>query len=37
VLDAARRRMEVRIEALQVGTEAQTAFSAIERLTGGER
>jgi len=37
VLDAARRRLEVRIETLQVGTEAQTAFAAIERLTGGER
>src|SRR5206468_10718742 len=37
VLDAARRRLEVRIETLQVGTEAQTAFPAIERLTGGER
>ena len=37
VLDAARRRLEVRIEALQVGTEAQTAFATIERLTGGER
>ncbi len=37
VLDAARRRLEVRIESLQVGTEAQTAFAAIERLTGGER
>jgi len=37
VLDAARRTLEVRIETLQVGTEAQTAFAAIERLTGGER
>jgi outer membrane protein TolC len=37
VLDAARRRLEVRIETLRVGTEAQTAFAAIERLTGGER
>jgi outer membrane protein TolC len=37
VLDAARRSLEVRIETLQVGTEAQTAFAAIERLTGGER
>jgi outer membrane protein TolC len=37
VLDASRRRLEVRIETLQVGTEAQTAFAAIERLTGGER
>lgn len=37
VLDAARRRLEVRIETLQVGTEAQTVFAAIERLTGGER
>jgi outer membrane protein, heavy metal efflux system len=37
VLDAARRRLEIRIETLQVGSEAQTAFAAIERLTGGER
>jgi outer membrane protein TolC len=37
VLDAARRRLEVRIETLRVGTEAQTAFAAIERLVGGER
>jgi outer membrane protein TolC len=37
VLDSARRRLEVRIETLQVGTEAQTAFAAIERLVGGER
>jgi outer membrane protein TolC len=37
VLDAARRRLEVRIQTLQVGTEAQTAFAAIERLVGGER
>jgi outer membrane protein TolC len=37
VLDAARRTLEVRIETLQVATEAQTAFAAIERLTGGER
>jgi outer membrane protein, heavy metal efflux system len=37
VLDAARRRLEVRIETLQVGTEAQTAFAAIERLVGDER
>jgi cobalt-zinc-cadmium efflux system outer membrane protein len=37
VLDAARRTLEVRIETLQVGTEAQTAFAAIERLTGDER
>jgi outer membrane protein TolC len=37
VLDAARRRLEVRIETLRVETEAQTAFAAIERLTGGER
>lgn len=37
VLDAARQRLEVRIEALQVGTEAQTAFAAIDRLVGGER
>ena len=37
VLDAARQRLGVRIETLQVGTEAQTAFAAIERLTGGER
>jgi outer membrane protein, heavy metal efflux system len=37
VLDAARRRLEIRVETLQVGTEAQTAFAAIERLVGGER
>ena len=37
VLDAARQRLEVGIEAWQVGTEAQTAFAAIERLVGGER
>ena len=37
VLDAARRTLEVRIETLQIRTEAQTAFAAIERLTGGER
>lgn len=37
VLDAARQRLEIRIETLQVGTEAQTAFAAIERLVGGER
>jgi outer membrane protein TolC len=37
VFDAARQRLEVRIETLQVGTEAQTAFAAIERLTRGER
>jgi outer membrane protein TolC len=37
VLDAARRTLEVRIETLQVATEGQTAFAAIERLTGGQR
>jgi outer membrane protein, heavy metal efflux system len=37
VLDAARRRLEIRIEVLGVETEAQTAFAAIERLVGGER
>ena len=37
VLDAARRRLEIRIETLQVETEAQTAFAAIERLVGAEK
>ncbi len=37
VLDAARRRLEVRLDTLRVETEAQAAFAAIERLVGGER
>jgi cobalt-zinc-cadmium efflux system outer membrane protein len=35
ILDAARRRLEVRLDTLRVDTEAQTAFAAIERLVGG--
>jgi outer membrane protein TolC len=35
VLDAARRRLEIRLDTLRVETEAQTAFAAIERLVGG--
>src|SRR6516165_377555 len=37
ILDAARRRLEIRLEVLRVGTEAQTAFAAMERLVGVER
>jgi outer membrane protein TolC len=37
VLDAARQRLQIRIETLQVETEAQTAFAAIERLVGADR
>jgi cobalt-zinc-cadmium efflux system outer membrane protein len=37
ILDAARRRQEIRLEVLRIETEAQTAFAAIERLVGGER
>ncbi|HJU15803.1 MAG TPA: TolC family protein [Stellaceae bacterium] len=36
VLDAARQRLQLRIERLQVHTEAQTAFATIERLVGGD-
>jgi cobalt-zinc-cadmium efflux system outer membrane protein len=36
ILDAARRRLEVRLDTLRVETEAQTAFAAIERLVGAE-
>jgi outer membrane protein TolC len=36
VLDAARQRLQIRIELLKVHTEAQTAFAAIERLVGGD-
>jgi outer membrane protein TolC len=35
VLDAAHQQLRIRVELLQVGTEAQTAFAAIERLVGG--
>lgn len=36
VLDAARKRFDIQLELLQVGTDAQTALAAIERLVGGE-
>ena len=36
VLDAAHQQLRVKVELLQTGTEAQMAFAAIERLTGGE-
>jgi outer membrane protein TolC len=35
VLEAAHQQIEIRLQVLRIGTEEQTAFAAIERLTGG--